>query len=97
MAIHRFPSTFGVYITIFGCNITEFLLPNEVFRHISHLEAEVFVFEIEVFSVDCHKYCTQCRDYTVEEQLRGEYVGGWGSAISEVVDYVAACHEACLI
>ena len=61
-------------------------------------DADIFVSrhwgaEVEVFYVNCHKFCVGSGENAVDQDFDGGEVGGWGADVAFVDDTVATHGE----
>ncbi len=76
-------------------DVLEVVFFDDVFGKQVELHSEVFVprhqrHEVEIFEVYHHEFCIQSGYDAVEEYLDGDDVGGWGTAVVEIIDQIAA-------
>ena len=84
-SIHA-PYDFDIDVTIFGDLRPKIILLDDVFGDVGNFETHVFEtlhrsHQVRILEVDCHVYCTQSRNYTIEKKLNGEDIDGGSAAI----------------
>ena len=74
--VHAF-SDLAVHVSIWGCDVAQFVVLDDVVRHVREFQSHVFIpghrgIQIEFFYVHCKESCTRCRYYAVDEELDGK-------------------------
>jgi hypothetical protein len=88
-AVHAF-FEFHSKRTIQGGNVKNFVVCNDILRHVGELQTHVFVschwsVEVEIFDIHCEEFCSGCGDDAIDEQFHGDKVGGWCAGIARIV------------
>ena len=100
-SVHALPD-FDIDVSIRGHLFFQTVLLYKVLWEVAEFQSHVFIaghrgVQIEIFNVNCHKFCTRCGDDTVQQEFNGEEIDCRRATVAGVVNPVATDGEASLV